>query len=413
MLARVHETILQHRLIEPRQRILVGLSGGPDSWALLLALYKLSPRLGCEVRAMCVDHGLRAESAGEAAQVAETCASFGVACSVARVNVAALRTQHVSWQDAARRARLAALQAGAREHGCEAVALGHNADDQAETLLFRIVRGTGLKGLAGIPYRRGVFVRPLLDIRRYEIERFVGRHGVTVVRDPSNANMRYTRSRVRHEWMPWLARENPRLVEALLGLAAEAQALPAKDQAATDTPHISREAARQIERATRTGGTRAFDVAGGQLEVAYGRTRFRQQSEPTMAAPEAVVVAAVDTGLRVPWGGGSLNFLVHDGSVGPNVVFDYEKIVWPLTLRSWRAGDRMHPRNGRGSRKLQDMFVDAKVPRSARGLLPVLVDADDTILFVPHLRAAQAASPTTQTRKLLVVEAENFVISPK
>ncbi|MDX2020689.1 MAG: tRNA lysidine(34) synthetase TilS [Deltaproteobacteria bacterium] len=412
MLARVLETILQHRLIEAGQRILVGLSGGPDSCALLLALQKLSPRLGFEVRALCVDHGLRAESAAEAARVAAMSASWGVPCAVVRVDVAALRTAHVSWQDAARRARLAALEAAA-EQGCDVVALGHSADDQAETVLFRIVRGTGLQGLAGIPYRRGVFIRPLLDIRRSEIEAFVGQQGVTPVRDPSNENVRYTRSRVRHEWMPLLARENPRLVEALLGLAADAQALPGRPAPAGVIPHVSRRAARQIQRASARGGTSAFDVTGGILEVTYGRRSFRPRLAPPAAPPEPLVVAAVKTDLHFVWGAGAVKFKVGDAPAGSGVAFDHEKIVWPLTVRPWRAGDRMHPRKGRGSRKLQDLLVDAKVPRGMRGLLPVLVDADDNILFVPHLRAAQAASPTTQTKTFLVVEAENFVISPK
>ena len=153
------------------------------------------------------------------------------------------------------------------------------------------------------------------------------------------------------------------------------------------------------------------------MQVSYGHVTFQaalapSRPHPARAAPQPVVLPKIQEGARVSWGSGTVCFRVTDAMATLGAVFDHERIVWPLTLRIWRDGDRLRPRKGQGSRKLQDMFVDAKVPRGMRRLLPVLVDADDTVLFVPHLRPAEAASPTDQTKKFLVIQPENFVISP-
>ncbi len=434
MLSRVLETIRLQALIAPGQSVLVGLSGGPDSWALLLALKRLDSRLQITVEAACVDHGLRAESASEAAQVKQACEAQGIRCACLKVNVRERRTAHVSWQDAARRARLDALEAFAAQRGCNAVALGHNADDQAETLLFRIVRGTGLKGLAGIPYKRGVFVRPLLDVRRKQIERFVARAKVVPIRDPSNESDRFARSRVRHQWLPFLARENPKVVEALLALGQEARAWaadsplgpPGASANLTVGPAVgqalSRRAAAAVARLAAAGGSGAVSVPGGRVEVTYGTPRFVAGALPMSppAAPAPVVVKSCTRRRKIALSAAApalvLQTLAPEKSpTGQGVfLFDAHKLVWPLTVRTWEAGDRMRPRGGQGGRKLQDLFVDAKVPRAQRRHLPVLTDAEGVILFVPGLRPSGHAVPGPQTRVCLAVGLEkSTLISPK
>src|SRR3954447_12808889 len=183
MLSTMLRTIKEHTLVAAGDRVLVAVSGGPDSTALLHGLLVLAPRLGLTLEAAVVDHGLRPESTAEAAEVLERCRAAGVGCAVLQVDVRAARGRHVSWQDAARRARLGALEGEARRLGCPRVALGHTADDQAETLLFRIVRGTGVVGLAGIPYQRDPFVRPLLDVRRREVLAYLRRRRLPFIED--------------------------------------------------------------------------------------------------------------------------------------------------------------------------------------------------------------------------------------
>ena len=402
----------------------MGLSGGPDSWALLAALQRLSGTLDIVVRAVCVDHGLRNESAAEAAAVAAQCQAYGVPCEVLQVDVASKRTAHVSLQDAARKARLEALAHAAIASSCDVVALGHTANDQAETVLFRIVRGTGVRGLAGIPYIRAPFVRPLLDVTRAQVNQFIDKEGIQPVRDPSNADPRFARARVRHEWLPLLAGENPKIVEALLSLAADARVqMPHLSQPSllTAEVHLTARQRSAVDRVARKGGTCRLNVAGGDVVVTYGQARFepRNDIQPCAPLPAPITIeagaASVTTTL---WGRLAVTFQsdgqTHSAALGLQAAtFDLEKIVWPLTVRTRLAGDRVRPRDGRGSRKLQDMLVDSKIPWPDRAMLPVVVDGGGNILFVPGVRPSQIAAPTAATQSFFSVVAKNFVISPK
>ncbi len=395
MLSQVLNTITTHALFQPGDRVLLGLSGGPDSTALLHGLLALAgKRLPLTIQAACVDHGLRAESAAEAEMVAARARAAGVPCEVIRVDVTAQRRTHVSLQDAARRARLSALQTCATRLGCVRIALGHTADDQAETVLFRIVRGTGLRGLAGIPYERNRLIRPLLDVRREDVLAFLLRRNLSFVTDPSNVDPRFARSRVRHEWLPFLTRENPRFSEALLRLSNEA-----RRQNFPPSPYPQKAGA-VIKRLMEVGqGSHRVSIPGGVVELQYG-----------VVTPFAgAVVLGPD--LPVP-GPGRYPFakqlveIVLGGPL-PNepvaAVFDAEIVKFPLVLRYPQPGDRMRPRRGIGSRKLQDLFVDAKIPRYHRVQKVVLTDAGGQILWAQGLRPSEIGAPGPATRHHLTL----------
>jgi tRNA(Ile)-lysidine synthase len=414
VLSAILRAIRDHDLVSRGDRCLVAVSGGPDSTALLHALVHLAPRLGITVEAATVDHGLRPEAAAEAALVRERCQALGVDCEVLRVDVRAARGQHVSWQEAARRARLAALEAAAERRGCARIALGHTADDQAETVLFRIVRGTGVAGLAGMPYRRGRLVRPLLDVRRSEVLRFLGKRRLPFIEDPSNADRRFTRARVRHQWIPFLAGENPRLVDALLALASDA-----RGRGVGAVPGGSRRAAGTVARLAAAGaGTHTVSVRGGEMEVSYGKVTWRPAAGATVPkAPAATATAAVEVRgpgrYRADQGGTALDLEVRVGELGEGApapaasdgaaVFDLDRLMLPLRVRAPRPGDRMRPRGGRGSRKLSDLLIDAKIPRARRSGLSLLEAADGTILFVPGLRPSDVGRPGPDTRRWIQV----------
>ncbi|WP_248344806.1 tRNA lysidine(34) synthetase TilS [Anaeromyxobacter paludicola] len=207
----VKETVKKRRLFGPDDHVLVALSGGPDSTALLAALAALE-RAGelARLSAVHVDHGLRPGSAAEADACAELCARLDVAfhrraVEVARGNV----------QSRARLARYAALRAVALEAGATRIATGHTRTDQAETVLHRLLRGAGARGLGAIPPKRGLLVRPLLDRSRAEVRAFLRDEGLPWLEDPSNESPRYTRNRIRRELLPALARFNPAFEEAL------------------------------------------------------------------------------------------------------------------------------------------------------------------------------------------------------
>jgi tRNA(Ile)-lysidine synthase len=392
-------SIHTHGLMAAGERVLVAVSGGPDSTALLHALVHLRDRLGITIEAATVNHGLRPEAEAEVTEVAARCARLGVACEVARVDVRGARGPHVSWQDAARRVRLQALEEIALRRGCARIALGHTADDQAETVLFRIVRGTGIAGLRAIPHRRGPFVRPLLEVRRREVLRFLARRRLPYLEDPSNADPRFARARVRHQWIPFLERENPRLVEALLALVADARA------PGTPAPlpiGMSRRAAAAVARLAAAGaGTQQISVRGGEVEVSYGRVAWRPRgTDPGMPATAVTQVSG-------PGRYGMLELEEGRAPAAPAAdiaVFDLDRLALPLRVRAPRPGDRMRPRGGRGSRKLSDLLIDAKVPRTRRPGLSVLEAADGTILFVPGLRPSEAGRPDpTITRRWIQV----------
>ncbi len=423
MLSRVLATIREYGLVAKGERLLVAVSGGPDSTALAHGLVKIAPRLGITPVAACVDHGLRPESAAEANGVRQRCQEMGIACEVLRVDVGRARRAHVSVQEAARNVRLAALESAASRLACTKIALGHTADDQAETVLFRIVRGTGLAGLAGIPYRRGPFIRPLLDVRRADILAYLARRNLAFVEDPSNANRRYARSRLRHDVLPMLARENPRVVDALLALAHEArdkgaglwrQALPAG-------LYLPRSAAQTVDRWMREGhGTRTMTVRNGELSVGYGKVSWLPRALAQTLSDEArageageAAEAAKD---RLVQGPGryrifespapGLEISPACAGVAPGgneACFDVAKLAWPLRLRLPCPGDRMAPRSGRGTRKLSDLLIDAKIPKPERSLLPVLCDASGVILYVPGLRPSQLGRPDETTREWIQV----------
>ena len=202
--------------------MLVACSGGPDSLALVHVLARLADDFRISLRVASVDHGIRPEAAEEVARVGAFASSLGLPFSPVRVEVA----RGPSLQGCARRARYDALLALAREHEARVVAVGHTLDDQAETVIGRMIRGAGVGGLAGIaPARADGVVRPLIDCRRVDVEAHLSRHGLTPVRDPSNDDQGFERVRIRQHVLPLLVAEDPQLVAHLGELADDARAL--------------------------------------------------------------------------------------------------------------------------------------------------------------------------------------------
>jgi len=413
MLSKILRTIRAHELVRPGELVVCAVSGGPDSMALLHALWELAARLGVRLEVATVDHGLRPEARAEGELVRARAQALELPWHGLVVDVAAARRARgrgPSLQDAARRLRLEALEALAERRGAARVALGHQADDQAETVLFRVVRGTGLPGLAGIPYARAPFIRPLLDVSRAEIARYLVRRSIPFVEDPSNGDARFARARIRHRLLPLLAEENPRVREALVGLAAAARAAGAASEPDPTEPplppEIGRRAAEVVARLRRAGGTRQIDVAGRRVvTVAYGRVRVSPAGggDKAPASPDVVLAVAGPGVYQLDLAGPALRVRAGAGAAAGEVAFDADALAWPLALRPRRPGDRMRPRGGRGTRKLSDLLIDAKVARAARAALPVLTTADGVVLFVPGLRPAEEGRPKTTTTRFLHV----------
>jgi tRNA(Ile)-lysidine synthase len=200
------------------QTVVVAYSGGPDSTALLHGLQRASRALGVELHAVHVDHRLRDGAGADAAAAEAFCAEIQVPLRIVRV-----RPRRGS-EDAAREARHRALEGAAADLGALTIALGHTADDQVETVLLHLLRGSGLEGIAAMAPREGLRFRPMLAVWRRQVEAYCARQGIEPRHDSSNDDRRFTRNRVRHELIPLLeAGYNPRAREAILRLADAAR----------------------------------------------------------------------------------------------------------------------------------------------------------------------------------------------
>ena len=220
LVARVRRSIVSRGLIPRRSVVLCACSGGPDSAALLASLSRLSSQLGFSLLAASVDHGLRPEAARDLALAAEQAERVGVPFHALRIEV----EQGSSIQARAREARYAALGELAQRLGANRVAVGHTQDDQAETVLARLLRGAGLPGLAAIrPLRADGVVRPLIDCRRDDVRRFALACFAEVAEDRSNLDPRFERVRIRSHVTPALTAEDPALIRHLAQLADDAR----------------------------------------------------------------------------------------------------------------------------------------------------------------------------------------------
>lgn len=208
-------------LIEKGSRVLVAVSGGPDSMALLHVLSILRNKLTFELSAHAVNHGLRPEAAEEVAVAEQWAQKNGVAFGVTHLKVA----PGGNLQARARAARLACLREQAQRVGAACIALGHHADDRAETVLLRILRGTGPAGLGAMGARTGDLIRPFIRARRSDVMIHLKRHVIPFSQDPSNVDRRFMRARVRWEVLPLLESISPRIVEHLCGLSQDVEAL--------------------------------------------------------------------------------------------------------------------------------------------------------------------------------------------
>lgn len=366
---------------------LVGLacSGGADSMALAdAAIAACGPS---QVIVVHVDHQLAPGSGQVAAGVARWARGQGVAAVIREVNVPA----RASLEAAARQVRYQALEAVAAEVGCRWIWLAHTARDQAETVLMRVVRGTGPAGLAGIPALRDPFVRPLLELSREVIDAYVAARQLPVWEDPMNDDPRVARVRFRRRHLPALRDENPALDDALCRLAASAREwtaaidelaalharLPASCRALAALPVAVRKRALAL----------ALERQGVGLDAAHLDALDRLVRAP----------AAGESAVDVP---GSRVVRSYDElDVTPRVVVApalRDELVVPAghALRLWRPGDRMRLARLKGrSRKLSDLYVDAKLPRAQRRAARVLVrDADQVIVWAEHLGAAYGES---------------------
>jgi len=421
--SRVRDYILRHTIFAAGDTIVVAVSGGADSLCLLYVLHDVSPTLGLRLHVAHLDHALRPGSADDGAFVAAQARVLGLPYTVERVDVAGLaHRDHLSIETAARAARYGFLRAVAARTGARIIATGHTRDDQAETVLMSLARGSGLNGLAGMAPRRADIARPLLAISHTEAVAYCAARGLTPREDESNQSPLYRRNRMRHDVLPALDKIYPNaganIARAARLLAGDLALIEQLARRALDAAIVDIDATRATLSAARWGAAepelrphmarlllrRLLGSAAGFNERAYHAieeacaagapdTTFALPKGLTLARHGDVVmmgrversrapVVLRDTVLPVP---GMVDTEVgrlradmvtapRDWTAIPaNVAYLDPHAAGPaLIVRAWRAGDRVRPLGMAGTRKAQDLFVDRKVPRAARRRVPIV-----------------------------------------
>jgi tRNA(Ile)-lysidine synthase len=390
---RVAVAVKLHQVFTPGERVVVAVSGGPDSLALLSILREILPALPLHLTVAHFDHGWRVDSRNDLEFVADLSERWGFVFQSER---APESTPHT--EEAARTARYAFLRRVAAGTQSSAIALGHTQDDQVETLLLHLLRGAGSRGLAGMRRRDGDLARPLLDLRRSELEAYLSRLGLTPRRDPSNDDPRFTRNRLRQQLMPAIDRFDPSARDLLARTAdilaeedryledAVAQLDP---QAATDPERFRRLPSALQRRLVRT----LIPNAGFPHTEAF---RLQGDLPPSGATPAEGGTAQLRA---VACSCDPATFKARD-SIGH---LDAELVRPPLHVVSRQPGARMRPLGMLESKRVQDILVDARVPRHLRNSLPIVCDAEE-IVWIPGVTISETKRVTDRTRSQLHLE---------
>jgi tRNA(Ile)-lysidine synthase len=391
---RVAIAITLHHVFEPGERVVVAVSGGPDSLALLSVLREIVPAVPLHLTVAHFDHGWRAESQADRDFVASMAASWGYDFRTAR---AADEIPHT--ENAARAARYAFLRQTAAATNSTTIALGHTQDDQVETLLLHLLRGSGSKGLGAMRRRDGDLARPLLDISRADIEAYLARLHLAPVRDASNDDPRFTRNRLRQQLMPAIDAFDPAARDLLARTAdilseedrfIEAQLANLPADIATN-----RDAFARLPPALQRRVIRGLVPDAGFLEVERLRRGNSPEESEAATTPSALRVA-VKTCNCDP-----AAFRARD-QVGH---LDADLVQLPLTVGSRKPGDRMRALGLTQPKRLQDILVDAHVPRHLRDTLPLVSDREE-IVWIPGVTVAQSKRVTPATSRQLHLEIE-------
>lgn len=450
-------TIRRFSMLERGDQVLCAVSGGPDSVTLLHALWSLRDDLGISLYVAHLNHSFRGvESDGDAEYVCDLAANLGLECVVEKVDVPEIqRTLRLSAEEAARMVRYEFLERAADDIGARRIALGHTADDQVETVFLNLFRGAGVDGLAGMPPVRGKIIRPLIEIRRSDVEGYVEANHLHPRTDATNLLATYTRNRLRLELLPLLRREfNPEIDAAVLRLS---------ELAREDTTYLNMEAGEALNRLTLgrdensisldSGGLAACPLAlrrrvireavravRGELadvgfvhveelirlldagadfeyELPRGalvqRTRMaltvlssRPSEQPIiycheLAVPGKTIVPEIGAEIESDLSTTKIEHMRPRGSA--EIVLDYGAISGKLVVRNWEPGDRIRPLGLHGSKKIQDLFTDSKIPREVRHRVPLVVDGEK-VVWVAGLAVSEQAKVTDNTREFLLLK---------
>lgn len=449
---KVRKTISKYEMIDPGDRIVAAVSGGPDSVCLLHVLHRLSGEMGHELVVAHFNHGWRpGEDERETELVRSLAGSLGLPFETARAPFDTMKCP-LSREEAAREARYRFLEDVREKFLAGKIAVGHHLHDQAETFLMRLLRGSGSTGLSSIPpVREGVIIRPFIEIKRPEIEAYCKEQGLTFAIDSSNLRTGNERNRIRLELMPLLLGYQPKIVEILgetasvmkeeseyLGsLAAEWLRREAKTRPESgieiSLPHFLALHAALRKRVVRTillglkGDIRrigrvhiqavdslAFsERSQGSLDLpdrlsvrrvydrlffSFGKEERRKDFSYCLMEAGVVVIREIGKSLTIREMGRPEEF--NFPSSPWTVYLDADKAVFPLIVRNFRPGDRFVPLGMKGHRKIKDFFVDLKVPMDLRRATPLLC-LGEAVVWICGFRIDESFKIVPSTKRIL------------
>lgn len=466
---KVNAFLKKRRLSLHDQRILVGVSGGPDSLALLHFLWSHQEKWNTFIVAAHVDHMFRGEeSKQEALFVKAFCEERNIPFEMKRIDVPSyIEETGLNSQVAAREKRYAFFSEMFEKHRLSVLVLGHHGDDQIETILMRLTRGSTGKARTGIPFSRsfhkGVIIRPFLCLTRRDIEQYCLDHQLDPRRDPSNEKDDYSRNRFRKTILPFLRRENPQVHEHFQRLSEELE------QDETFLLSLTEEKLKDVILTKRDGqitvDIQAFESMPMPLQRRGIQLILNYLYKVRPASLSALHIEQIVSILQSPHPSSSLDFpnglkvirsyqecafqfqvqtdhtpysfelsepgevllpngdiirmeWFHDGGqkrFEPNqCLIHYEEEQFPIVIRSRKNGDRMTVMGMDGTKKLKDLFIDEKVPLAKRKSWPVVTNGFDEVLWVPGLRKAKhsltGVSQKSQQRNILLSYISNDLL---
>jgi tRNA(Ile)-lysidine synthase len=453
--------ILDHKMVQDGDVVVVAVSGGADSVCLLRILYELRDTLDMSLIVAHLNHGLRPlEDEKETEFVSDLAGEFNLPLAQEKAHNLR-RIPGTSLEEEARIIRYNFFEKVLSEHDAQKVALGHNMNDQAETVLMNLLRGSGLRGLSGIPpIRENRYIRPLIQVTRDEIHAYLREKNMSFIVDSSNLEKKYLRNKIRLDLIPLLLSYQPRFIEHLGELASLCRE---KNQL------IEQEARKCLKKATLHVSQGVMDLSIGVIRDLPMSTRFDvireaikqirgtlrringehvkavsdliNNPKPQVRAslPEKLVVTKTYERLRFATDAeaeiedfsyriehmGSIHipetnqvlFLEEvtkrdfsESSPSPHVAFvDLDRIAWPLWVRNFRIGDKFMPLGMKGSKKVKDVFIDKKISREERKRMLILADGNN-IIWVCGIRIDERYRVRGSTRRILRCEVAESVL---